>query len=287
MKRLTESGITIDAPDGFSLGATVFDGGDRARPWITISSAVGTPHRFYRRFARYLAQRGYGVVCYDYRGIGASAPPSLRGFRADMEDWGRRDFGAVYRWAERRAGSAGVIAIGHSFGGQILGMPEPVPDLRAAVIVASQHAYWGNWPWPQNLRVAALWWGLIPVTTAVAGYFPSRLIGFGEPLPREAARQWARWGRDPGYLFGRIDADTLARYAAVDVPMLVWSFADDPIAVESAVARLLEGYPAAEVDWRHRSPAELGLPAVGHHGFFREPSADALWRPTAEWLDRH
>ncbi len=166
-------------------------------------------------------------------------------------------------------------------------MPRPEPELRATVVVASQHAYWGNWPWPKNLGVLALWKILIPVTTALLDYFPSRLIGFGEPLPTGVARQWARWGRHPEYLFGHIDDETRARYAALDGPMLVWSFTDDPIAVESAVAKLLREYPAADIDWRHRSPGDLGLPSVGHHGFFREAAREALWQPTLAWLDAH
>lgn len=279
--------ITIEALDGYPLGASVLDGGDPERPWVIISPAVGTPHGFYRRFARFLAAHGYGVVGYDYRGIGASAPAELRGFHADMTDWGARDYGGVYRWAAGRAGAAGVAIVGHSFGGQILGMPEPPPDLRAAVVVASQSGYWGHWPWPARLWVRALWGTLIPASTALLGYFPSRLIGFGEPLPAEAARQWARWGRHPEYLFGHIDDTTRARYDSLDGPMLVWSFTDDPIAIEPAVAKLLEGYPAADIEWRHRAPRALGLPRVGHHGFFRQSARDALWRPTLAWLDAH
>ncbi len=281
----THSETTIQALDGRPLGASVFDGGDPERPWVVVSPAVGTPHRFYRRFSLFLAEQGYRVVAYDYRGIGASAPPTLRGFTADMIDWGALDFGGVHRWAAERAGSAGVVVVAHSLGGQILGMPDPRPELRATVVVASQSAYWGNWPWPRRLQVRALWSLLIPASTALLGYFPSRLIGFGEPLPADAARQWARWGRHPAYLFGHIDDAMRARYEALAGPMLVWSFSDDPIAIEPAVAKLLEGYPGADIEWRHRTPSDLGLPAVGHHGFFREPARGALWLPTLEWLN--
>jgi predicted alpha/beta hydrolase len=276
--------VTIEAVDGHPLGATLIEGGDPACPWVVISPAVGTPHRFYRRFAGFLAEHGYTVVAYDYRGIGASAPRTLRGFEADMSDWGARDFGGVYRWAAERAGAAGVVVIGHSFGGQILAMPEPPPAPRGVVVVASQSGYWGHWSWPQRLWVRALWRVTIPVSTALFGYFPSSLVGFGEPLPAGAARQWARWGRHPSYLFGHIDARTRARYDAFAAPMLVWSFTDDPIAIRPAVEKLLEGYPAADVEWRHRAPEDLGVSRVGHHGFFREPLREVLWEPTLAWL---
>ncbi|HSM36451.1 MAG TPA: alpha/beta fold hydrolase [Longimicrobiales bacterium] len=277
--------VTIEASDGAPLGATVLEVDGTPRPWVVISAAVGTPHGFYRRFARFLAEHGYSVLAYDYRGIGASAPGSLRGFDADMTDWGRRDFGGAYRWASRRAGERGVVVIGHSFGGQILAMPDPAPEPLAVVVVASQSAYWGHWSWPLRPAVRALWRIVIPASTTLLGYFPSWMVGFGEPLPAGAARQWARWGRHPGYLFGHIDDATRARYDAFDPAMLVWSFTDDPIAIHPAVEKLLEGYPAATIDWRHRAPEDLGMPRVGHHGFFRESSRQALWQPTLAWLD--
>jgi predicted alpha/beta hydrolase len=277
--------ITLEAADGVRLGGTVFRAVEQERPWVVLSAAVGTPHGFYGRFARFLAGHGYSTLAYDYRGIGASAPPKLRGFEADMVDWGKLDFGAAYRWAEARAGDAGVVVIGHSFGGQILAMPEPAPRPRGLVVVASQSAFWGNWSWPQRLWVRALWRVTIPLSTALFGYFPSRIIGFGESLPAGAALQWARWGRHPSYLFGHIAPAMKARYDALDAPMLVWSFSDDPIAVRPAVAKLLEGYPAADIDWRHRAPDDVGLPRIGHHGFFREPAREALWEPTLTWLE--
>ena len=287
MSEPTHREVTIEALDGYPLGASVFDGAGAARPWVIINPAVGTPHRFYRRFGAFLADHGYPVVSYDYRGIGASSPDRLRGFPADMRDWGERDFGGVLRWVAARADGRGVVVIGHSFGGQILGMPPSGHDLRASVVVASQSGYWGHWPWPSRLWVGALWWAVIPAATALAGYFPSRMIGFGEALPRAAARQWARWGRHPDYLFGDLDRASRARYDAVDAPMLVWSFTDDPIAIEPAVGKLLEGYPRARVEWRHVSPADLRMTRVGHHGFFRESALDGLWRPTLEWLEAH
>jgi len=277
--------VTIEATDGHPLGASVLEPRSGGRPWVVVSPAVGTPHGFYRRFGRFLGEAGYGVVLYDYRGIGASAPRRLRGFDADMRDWGRRDYGGVLRWAAGRAGGAGVFVIGHSFGGQILGMPEDPPALRAAVIVASQSGYWGHWPWPMRLWVGAIWWAIIPAATAALGYFPSRLIAFGEPLPAGAALQWARWGRHPDYLFGFLDEAERRRYATLDTPILTWSFTDDPIAIEPAVAALLRGYPGAPIDWRRVRPRDAGLGRVGHHGFFREDAREALWRPTLEWLE--
>jgi predicted alpha/beta hydrolase len=35
-----------------------------------------------------LTECGYFTLTYDYRGIGNSKPESLKGFQANLEDWG-------------------------------------------------------------------------------------------------------------------------------------------------------------------------------------------------------
>jgi predicted alpha/beta hydrolase len=40
------------------------------------------------------------------------------------------------------------------------------------------------------------------------------------------------------------------------------------------------------VDHRHVIPREVGAPAIGHFGFFRERFRDTLWRESAGWLGR-
>jgi predicted alpha/beta hydrolase len=48
----------------------------------------------YRHFAAFLAQAGMPTFTYDYRGIGLSRPPGLRGFDAAVEDWAEYDCAA-------------------------------------------------------------------------------------------------------------------------------------------------------------------------------------------------
>lgn len=48
---------------------------------VIIPCAMGVQQKFYARFAQWLAEQGYHVTTFDYRGIGCSAPPSLRGRR--------------------------------------------------------------------------------------------------------------------------------------------------------------------------------------------------------------
>ncbi|CAM3221072.1 hypothetical protein EMST110833_02030 [Empedobacter stercoris] len=51
-----------------------------------ISSAIGVKQSFYTKFAIYLANKGYLVFTYDYRGIGDSKPNNLKNFKANFID---------------------------------------------------------------------------------------------------------------------------------------------------------------------------------------------------------
>src|SRR5262249_39825102 len=124
--------VAIAATDGYRLGATVFEP-RRARTTVVIHGATAVPQTYYAAFAEWLARPGVRVVTYDYRGVGASRRGSLKGFEATMTDWAERDARAVHAWA-----GDDVAMIGHSFGGQLIGLLDDLRDVRAAVLVATQ-----------------------------------------------------------------------------------------------------------------------------------------------------
>ncbi len=96
---------TLAATDAFPLAATWTLPEDNLRAVVVVNSAAAVPRGYYAPFAETLAAAGYGVLTYDYRGIGESLrAPSLRGFAATMSDWARKDFaGALAAAAERRS----------------------------------------------------------------------------------------------------------------------------------------------------------------------------------------
>lgn len=76
--------IQIPAMDGFALAATVYEPDALTHKVVLITGGTGVLRRFYDPFACFLQQQGFGVVTFDYRGIGDSRPPSLKGFSAQM-----------------------------------------------------------------------------------------------------------------------------------------------------------------------------------------------------------
>ena len=80
------------------------------------------PRKIYRGFATYLAGRGSVVLTYDYRGIGGSRPASLKGFAATMSDWAALDVASAVTWMRGRYKGLPLAVVGHSFGGQAIGL---------------------------------------------------------------------------------------------------------------------------------------------------------------------
>lgn len=272
----------IRTPDGFELVSTAFEPANDARGTIIIHGATATPQRYYRHFADYAAWRGYRVVTYDFRGVGASRPAKLRGFDATMTDWAKQDARAVIDVVLREFPGP-LYSVGHSFGAQLLGLIDDAHEVDAAIMVAAGLGYYGHWPAPARPRLALSWYGIVPVATAVMGYMPGRL-GLGVDLPKNVAREWARWCRTPGYLTAHHD-DAAERFARFTAPTRLYSFTDDDIGPEGAVHALMELLTGTDIEHHRLAPSDVGAERVGHFGFFRKQHADTLWRDALRYFD--
>jgi predicted alpha/beta hydrolase len=90
---------TFDAADGFSLRGELYGDAALAKGGVLIAPAMGVNQRYYADLSRWLADRGYLVLSFDYRGIGSSRPEemkhSLRGLDANVHTWAKYDAAAA------------------------------------------------------------------------------------------------------------------------------------------------------------------------------------------------
>jgi predicted alpha/beta hydrolase len=284
--------IMIPAIDGYPLAATLYLPRGPKRHAVLINSATATPRRIYRGFASYLAYRGCAVLTYDYRGIGGSRkaghagpdqPGSLKGFEATMADWALLDIAAAVGWMRERYHAMPLRYVGHSFGGQALGLLPNNIDVSRALLVAAQAGYWRLMSGIEGYRVAALLNGIgVPLTHAL-GYAPG-WAGIGEDLPKGVFLQWTRWVMSPHYLFDDGSLPSRANFANFTGDLRALCLTDDPWATRPAVELLCAGFPAATPEIVSVAPKDAGVTRIGHFGFFRPHHRDTLWRGAADWL---
>lgn len=288
MAETTEESIKLRTEDNLELTATVFkpSSGD-SNLTLVIGSALGVPCYFYYKFARFFAENGYSVVTFDYRGIYESRGSTPPGAKMSMAEWGTYDIEAALRYAREKLNTDKLFYLGHSCGGQLLGLAPSCRNVDCITFVACQSGYWNLWPFPLNIGLLITWQFLF-VLAAIFDYVPTKLLGISSlDLPRGVARQWAEWGITPGYLFNEKHKLDTSRYEEVKVPILSYDFDDDILlAPARSVKALLSKYPAADIQERHVQHKSLNLKKIGHFGFFKERMKETLWQETLEWFNK-
>ena len=275
--------LSLRAADGYPLTAWRYRAPSTARAHLVVGGATAVPQGFYKRFAQHVAAQGVDVLTLDYRGIGESAPPSLKGFRMDYLDWGRQDLAAAI--AHMRQPGVPLWLVGHSYGGHAIGLL-PQPEQVDAAWTFATGAGWHGWMPPlERLRVQFMWKVLGPVMTRFAGYLPWSRLGMGEDLPIDVYRQWRRWCSYPRYFFDDPEMRAITeRFDQVRFPIVAVNALDDAWAPPASRDAFMAGYRNAPVRAVTLDSRRAGLGPIGHMGYFR-PRAQPLWNEALQWFD--
>ena len=190
---------------------------------------------------RYLAEQGCTVLTYDYRGIGGSRPASLRGFRVRMRDWAALDVAAAIDHMRAVWPKLPLAVVGHSFGGQAVGLAPNNSEISRALFVAAQAGYWRLFHSPEKYRVYAMLRLIGAPIARTLGYVPGKL-GIGEDLPRDVFLEWTDWVMKPRYFFDDATLGALENFPRYRGALRAICLTDDPWATpaggRSAVLRL-------------------------------------------------
>jgi predicted alpha/beta hydrolase len=86
------------------------------------------------------------------------------------------------------------------------------------------------------------------------------------------------------YLFTDPDLPGLPNFEKYRGALRALCMSDDPWATRPAVELLCSGFTAITPEIISITPADAGVKAIGHLGFFRPEHRDTLWRGAAEWI---
>jgi predicted alpha/beta hydrolase len=275
---------TATARDGYELAATRFPAEGAAWATLCLAGAMGVRQDFYAPYARFLAQNGIHVLTFDYRGSGWSRPKRLADFATSLTEWAELDLDAMLAEARSPAPHLPLLCVGHSLGGQILGLAPHGEGVRAIVNVTAGSGYY-KLNEKMAVHVRLLWFFVMPLLLPFFGFFPGKRLRMIGDLPLGVAWQWRRWCLHPDYVLSE-GGDCYARFARVRAPLLSLSFTDDPMISRRAIERVEESYPNARVESRHIAPRDLGFEGIGHFGFFSGRMRETLWKDSLAWLRR-
>jgi predicted alpha/beta hydrolase len=294
--------IDIPADDGYVLHGHYWrhaEGAGRGAtplgpvPVVVINPATSVASRYYGRFARFLQAHGMDVLTYDYRGIALSRPPRLRGFEAGWLIWGERDFEAVLQWLRRHCPGQPVDVVGHSVGGFVTGLAPSAPQrLHRICMVAAQVGYWADYTPSRRTAMFWKWQGVMPLVTALCGYFPGKRLGWLEDTPRGVVYDWTQrlrryeraWDRGRPSRFVDARRALMEHCGQVRAPILSIGLEDDPFGTVRALERLLQYYGQSRRIHVRVAPDALGVTEVGHFAFFHDRFTTSLWHLALEWL---
>ena len=277
----------ITCADGYALSATLWLPEKDTGSIIQFHNGTGIPATLYHNFWTQLVEQGHIVISFDYRGMGRSLHGPLAQSEARLTDWAYQDMTAVFEWVRENYPHHFKVLMGHSMGGQLLGMMENARYADLLVMIAASTGYWKDMFPPFKWFTALSWNLLVPLTNAIWGYAKASLFGRGDDLPREVANQWKRWCTAPTYFEVGFEEELSRRYHdSLKTKLLSVRVSDDPIANDVTVEKMLTYYKWNDIErWRF-TPESQGEKKLGHSGFFSRKMKKSFWEPLVTYLDQ-
>ena len=281
--------LTIMTDRNQTLAATVYRPSDVVKTAIMIAPATGIKRQFYHNFATYLAEHGFGVLTFDNEGIGESLTTDLAKCDASLISWGRHDMPAVLDALQDEFADAAYHLIGHSAGGQLIGLMPNYNMLASVFNVACSSGRIKNMAMPYRAKAMFFMDALIPIANLALGYTPSDKMGMGEPLPRGVARQWREWCNGAGYIktaFGKSIHTHF--YDEISMPALWLGFSDDDIANSENMDDMIRVFTRMPIEKRFLDSKSFGVSSIGHMRYFSSKTnakAPALWQMAVDWFN--
>ena len=278
--------IKIKCADSYEITATVYIPSN-IKGAIMLAPATGIKRRLYTSFATFLKDNGYGVITFDNQGIGDSKNGKIKNSRASLVSWGQLDMTAVFTSLKSYFPNVKYHLVGHSAGGQLVGLMDGATELTSIFNVACSSGSLSNLKYPYKFKAHFLMSFFIPLNNLFFGYANNQWLGMGEPLPKKCAQQWADWCNGKGYVKNYLDTNHLKHhYNELKCTSLWINATDDDIANNENVKDMIRVFPNLKTTTQTLNPIEYELKEIGHMKFFSK-SSKKLWDIAIDWLEKN
>lgn len=273
------STFQVVTEDGIAIKGEVIEArGPKAI--IQINPAAGTKASFYRPFAEYLRDEGYSVCLFDYRGIGKSRNEKLRNISYLFRDYGLRDVPVVVEYLKEKYPELPLYLIGHSVGGQQIGIVPNNPKIAGLLAVAVSTGFRAHMPFSYSLQATFFFKMFSPVSSFANGYVAAKKFNIMEDLPTGVVKEWGDWSDKKDYLFHFLGKTIpQGNYDQLPFPVTVFYASDDEIATDKNVESFWKHVKSKDkINFRKVSPDAYGAKVIGHFGYFKKQFRESLWK---------
>ena len=282
--------IEIHTEDGSVLRADVREPPRRTKTAgvaVLAHAMFARKSEFEKGLSRFLAERGWRTIAFDFRGHGDSGAGAAEGGTWTYDDLVMRDLPAVVACARARAKRGKVVVVGHSLGGHVAVASQGIGMLDADAIVGFGANVWMRRHEPSLVR-----WGIKRAMLAVVeeacrrnGYFPVRALKLGSD--DESGAYFAalcRFARTGAWCSDDGAHDYASAAGNVKIPVLsIASDGDLLNCVPACAERFLALTGGPQRFERIRRADDGGLPP-GHMGMVTSDRAKTAWATAETWM---
>jgi predicted alpha/beta hydrolase len=221
--------IDLRTSDGWSLRANVLEPPGAAIGTAVLAHAMMANRSEFDRprgdgVRRFLSERGWRVVAFDFRGHGDSVPRAAEGAAYGYDDLVGLDLPTVFAFARSRTDrKKPVVIVGHSLGGHVALAAQGAGGVSFDGIVAVAADVWLRALEPSRARwlLKRAWLRAAAEICRRAGHLPARLLRLGSDDETSALLgDFERFARTGSWQSADGNVDYLASLARVRVPVL-------------------------------------------------------------------
>lgn len=280
--------IEVLTKDGVTLRARLHRARD-ARGVVIINPGTATKTSYYLPFARYLNAYGLHVMLWNYRGFCDSKLGDLKDCQYRYSDIGHYDIPAVIDSAKHLFPDLPLYCVGHSTGGQQVGLAYNAETLDALIAVAVSAGYFGYMPAHYRLKANLFFRVFAPVSSKIFHYVPAKSLHLMEDLPSGFTEEWGAWCQEKQLFFSdKFYGKTISKdaYKDFNVPTFVFTADDDEICTERNVHNFWCNVTASQpITFKRYQTQGSTKPTIGHFGYFRTKNR-YIWKDILEAIDK-
>lgn len=260
-----------------------------AKGMVLMNPGTATKTTFYAPFAEFLADNGYHVMLWNYRGFCESKLGSLANSDITYSDVGQWDIPAAITKAQSLYPDLPLYCVGHSAGGQQIGFAHNCNDLDGMVALAVSTGYFGTMPMGYRLKAHLFFKVIAPISSALFGYVKAEKLNIMEDLPHKLAKEWGQWCAYKDFFFTPKFAKKkpqLKNYQSLEFPIHVYTADDDEISTPQNTATLWQHITTKEpVRFTVIKAADMPKKLIGHMGYFRRTN-QSIWQEVLNSLNQ-